>query len=447
MEFIDGNNGFNVLNELPFDEQTLEILKTVKTNSNSVVFSGLFLLELYYNKTNNLKLNLQPIKRNPIDLFVFGTPKTIINSVYTIIEQIQNVKQTGPMRIYEYKNDSVQTIYSPHKFIQIQLTGFVRPVNIYCVSCKNSTGLMDMFESSNEMMFWAHDTGLVISLWAKMGMETNQVVPSYKNNISISSQKLFELKSIGFDISNYVKSTGFTKPLFPVLKHSRTDGDIFFDDNLDEVKIKSYMIELNNKTSQWTDLDNGDIKLSLSKNIIDNYLIHPQNKTMDHCGLILYGKFNQVFSVDVKIGNGKINKQVYIVLTIEDDEIASKLKNITKFYVDTIRQTHQGNIETYIVNTNYLNSNEKYLSYQPNGITEKLNNYMDSPNMVIVCKLHPSTYIVNTVSNRFLTNYDQPDKIQELISPNSIVYIWYKLTISCNDTGNENLSSVLFIAI
>jgi len=146
MEISNEKHNVNTLYDLPFDSQLLEILGAIQLDSNTAVFAGLHLLEIYYNKIHEEELSTKYyIEPNSIDLYLFGPKQTIIEKINQIFDKLRGIKTMGVMRIYNCDYLSKKT------YVKIKWTGakYSRPIKIYCMGCKNVTELMDFFEPAN----------------------------------------------------------------------------------------------------------------------------------------------------------------------------------------------------------------------------------------------------------------------------------------------------------
>ncbi len=402
-------------NELEFDDQTAKIFKEVHLDSKSTVFAGLFLLELYYNKTYNKPLDSKYINEpNPIDIFVFGSEETIISTVYKIIEQLQQIKDFGPMKIYN--------CYAIKQYLKITWKQHLRPVTIVCSNCKNPLELLQFFESGNEMIYWAHDTGLVVSPYSKIGMKTNQVVPNFNNSI-ISNQQLLFLKVIGFDISDYAKSISFIKRvdvncIFASASKFRQPD--FFNYDLSKLTLNYYLFSIEHvKKKPFTSIDQ-ELNLSLSNESI----IKPANKPHSENTFIITGIFKQLIKIDFRI---------IIILIIPDDDTAKLIKKIVSLCHD-IKDIQQ----TCILDSNYLKPEEKYLAKPGNKIFNQLVcDFSNENNLVIACEISTNLKIIDSIGKSVL--YSWPgygsDTIPQLIDiinaipTNTKLNIWFHFGI------------------
>ncbi len=439
----------NLFNDLAYDDQTFQILKAIKLDSRSAVFAGLFLLELYYNKIHNLSFendtknmsngkNLYEYhKPNPLTIFVFGLEQNIIEFVDKITAQLKKINIFGQMKMYIEKK-SINWIEK--KFICFKWPNYSRTIKIWCVNCKNSSELMEYLDSGNEMMYWAHNTGLVISPFAKIGIETNQVVPNVKNLNQIPNQKLFELKLIGFEIGNYIKSLGFVRGVEPKFNLIDKEKEEILIGEINMTNIEAFLVDCKNTDqNNWTELDDHNQKLELLHWIGEKYLIHPKNK-WNNSSIIFNGIFKQVL----------ISKRdIYIVMTIPDIEVANKIKNIVKFCFDNCSKNNFKTNYSCLIDSKYLKSGQKYLSLQsykftneknkckdgdfcpcgttfakPNVLTSldgtvlkhanisdntMLDNYSEESNMVILCKLNTHINILDATNKNVLNNEKYKD--------------------------------------
>lgn len=437
-------------NELEFDEQTGKILKAIQLDSKSTVFAGLYLLELYYNKTYGKPLATKYIgKPKPIEIYVFGSNQTLIESINKLIEQLQKIKDFGQMQIRTkssgFCNDKHFIIVKGNPdIISFSWENFNREIDVWSINCKNTTELMGFFESGNEMLYWAHDTGLVSSPFCKIAMETKQIVPNVKNCKTISNQKIFELICIGLDPHDYISSSGFVHQLCPQIDETRNYGKILCEE-INESTIENYVIEIANTNHQsWTELDELEQKLTVTNFLIDD-LVHPINKSSEYNCLMFTGIFKQTFVVK---GN------IYVVLAIPDNQVANKFKNIVKFCFERFQTTYVNDspIKTWIVDSNYLKPDEKYLSYWSGY--EHLHDYSHESNMVICCELQKNIKIVDTTNKcilidrygkvsykvEFADTTNTCNLITSCILPNTVLTIWSNLIIT-NLTSNSAIKN------
>ncbi len=379
------------LNDLEFDDQTIQILNHIQLNSQSTVLSGLFLLELYYNKTYGKPLATKHIcKPNPLNICVFGTEENIIESTNKIIEQIDKINNFGSM-CFEIKK------INQLRIINYVIEKYSRQINIYCFDCKDPNELMEFFDSGNEMIYWAHDTGLVVSPYAKFGMKLNQVVPN-KTCKDIPNQKLYELKLIGFDISNYINSTCFVNSIGPVAFPQNILSSNNFYKKLDEKMIKFHIITKDEfKKPSFTDLDSSNEQLIFNYiSCISKFIMYPMNKATDYNSIVLTGLFKQVIQLDYGI---------CVVLAILDSDFANKLKNIIKKCVDYSNYKNLNLVETFLVDSNYLKEEDKYLLKPNNQIFKQLKNYSNEDQLIIACILNNNLGIVDTNNKLLISDW------------------------------------------
>ena len=439
--------------KLEFDDQTTKIFKQVQLDSKSVVFAGLFLLELYYNKTYGKPLSTKYIgKPKPMEIYVFGSSQIIIESINKLIEQLQKIKDFGQMQIRTkssgFYNDKHFIIAKGNPdIINFTWENFYREINVWSINCKNTTELMGFFESGNEMLYWAHDTGLVSSPFGKIAMETKQIVPNVKNCKTISNQKIFELVCIGMDPQNYISSSGFVHQLCPQIDEAKYYGKILCEE-INESTIENYVIKIANTNYQsWIELDGLEQQLTVTNFIIDD-LVHPINKSSEYNCLMFTGIFKQTFVVK---GN------IYVVLAIPDNQVANKFKNIVKFCFERFQTTYGNDtpIKTWIVDSNYLKPDEKYLSYLSEY--ELLHDYSHESNMVICCELQKNIKIVDITNKsilidrygkvsykvEFADTTNTCDLIKSTIVPNTVLTIWSNLIIRNYSIPNQAGSTIV----
>ncbi len=419
----------DTLNELPFDPITLKVLAGIKLDSKSAVFSGLNLLETYYRKLHKNKQ--QPKKSMIINLYLFGTVQTMLESFNKLLDDLTKSKKFGSSIVYDMVADEYTQV--PYNHIEIFLQGLKAIVKISFVDCRTALEVLNLFESGNEMMYWAHDTGLVVTPFAKIGMETNQVVPNFKDLLEISNQTLIELKKIGFDISNYVKSAGFVKN--NELDHGIVYEKLFLNLN-DEFSVEKYLVSIAKyKNCTFTQLNEPPSKLNLTHRQ-RIYLPHPENKSHEHNCLILTGQIKQLV---------KVEDDVYIIFGISDEQIATNILDMIRFCCNN---SCTNNIDvTCIINSNYLKPEDKCLSrhwkYLPNELYKL---YEKDNSLCIICEFDSTIEITNTKTNTNFINYklnksgDEKCIFKNINNiGNSIVNVWCNFYVDTDNYKNGAL--------
>jgi len=131
---------------------------------------------------------------------VFGTEQTILDKVYQIAKCLETIENLGSLTFIEKTNT---------KLIRFKFENSKKIINVICCDCANVNELMNSFETANEMMYWTPEIGLVISPFAKMSFEMNQVMSNFKFKGDISNQNLYNLKTVGFELTDYIKNNLF----------------------------------------------------------------------------------------------------------------------------------------------------------------------------------------------------------------------------------------------
>ncbi len=373
---------------------TERIISSMQLNSNFAVWSGLYLLELYYNKINKLKLKNFIGKPHDIDIYLLGSKETILSTANNIIDRLMAlVGDFGNLKL------KIKMNRQSHKIdcIRFKFKTYPREINLWFSSVNSVNRLFESFETSNEMIYWASDTQLVISPFAKIAIDSNQILSNSKNSNDISNQKLFELELIGFDILDYIKTIGFISNEIPEIarkeSYSKWVKVVNREKNLKKIsieKLNDYIgpsnFTHNKKFTNFTEFeldkywDNSGINIFYDK--------HQGSK---HSMLILNGYIKEI---------NKSNQNIEILFFISDDETACKVKNMFKSnFVKT-------NSSTSIIDTNYLTDEEK----SSLKVCERFPQYKNENKLGILCNGCYLDEVIDANNNRSIMDSCNVDR-------------------------------------
>jgi len=327
---------------------TEKIIKTIPLESNSAVWAGLFLLESYTNKTNKLKSSTDFIgKPFDIDIYLFSTKESILSTATNIIDCLLTlVKYFGNLKLKIKKNIHSDKI----DCIRLKFKKYLREINLWFSSVNTIGKLLDNFETSNEQIYWAHDTGLVSSPFAKIAFDTNQILPNPKNSNEISNQKIFEMELIGFNSIDYIKSVGFLSNNIPEIVVQETYSKWKTITSQEKLLKKISPEKLNNyiglsnlfPVKKYTNFDN--IKINYFYYSFQNiYINYDEQLGTNYSTIILNGHFEF------------LNKSlIECLFIIDDNDMAHQIKKIYKSLLNK-----NSELETNIIDTNFLSPEEK----------------------------------------------------------------------------------------
>lgn len=123
----------NIVNsyDLSFDPVVSQILNVLPLHPDSVVFSGLYLIEQYYIKyKESSRVNTQ----DKIDIFVFGTEQVIVDKIYQIVKCLQTLENLGALTFID---EFIQTL------ICFKFENSKKIINVICYDCSNVNELMN----------------------------------------------------------------------------------------------------------------------------------------------------------------------------------------------------------------------------------------------------------------------------------------------------------------
>lgn len=388
MEQTNQNSNTKNPYDLTFDSVITEILNVLPLHLDSVVLSGLYLVEQYYAKVKRFSyVNT----KDKIEIFVFGSEQTILEKVNQIVNSLHTIKKFGSLSFIEN---------SEKKIIRLKFAKLTNFIMVNCYDCANANELLNRFETANEMMYWTPATGLVINPFAKMSFEINQVMRNFKFKGDIPNQKLFNLKTIGFELTEYIKDTLFVPNDNLSVSQWVNNGwyveftQEIFTKRINETNIKKFIIYQENPQVDYTNyLGKFDISSLKMSRTVNKLIPYSKNKSVNHNMILLRGWVSQVI---------KMPGCVYLSFFVSDNEIAYKLVQVFNFYKRSL-ESH----ETYVpvIDTSFFTENKLEplykLSRNTLDISKNLLDYSKEKNLGLLCKLFNTTDIYDTRARIF----------------------------------------------
>ena len=353
---------------------------------------------------------------------MYGSIQVITKTFNQLIEDLQ---QFGVSRVYT-------DCSGKHKFKTVKLAFAHNPkiISIWCINCNSLTELVKFFDSGNEMIYWSHTSGLVISPFAQVGIETNQVVPNIKWT-TMSLENLINLKIIGYDISNYISSVGFFENSISSCKNKfdrkTLTSNIGCQDLLD---IGKFIIDFD-CIKQYDDIlnvSNDEFELNDYPNLLsDPYLLCDSYSLVSQVN-------NPVKNIIVFTGVFKTIINNKIILCIPDESVAHKFKKIVDFCIGQCKSKYKSeSIQSCIIDSNYLKPEEKYLAQN-----SKINEYINENNLVVSFNFPSNRDSIKVLKNSSLHNkFQKISDVSAYLSDSPHVILFCRLGIA---KGKKKLS-------
>jgi len=266
------------------------------------------------------------------------------------------------------------------------------------------------------MIYWAHNTGLIVDNFASFAYELNQVMENYKTKQEISGQTLFELKLIGFNSENLLNVFKLrTEIPYYHIKYFETYS--MFASKIDILDMDSVRFSFDSKIEDLQKHKNLQNKLKFLRNgqcrwlYLKHINLVPYVELIGVCGKVhFYGPNN--FSIE---------------FFIDSNYIASKIKQMLIFCVNEIRNKVT-NYKTCLVDTNYLTSEEKEFFMVKNTTIANESDYTKFNKLCLLINVSLKTTCIDSKSKKEFT-----------INPNDKLVIWtHFLEFNQNEIINES---------
>ncbi len=364
------------------DYCSMGILDYIPLDINSAVLAGTFPLEIYYSKLHNKPLTNANFKI--IQIYLFGSAEKIlenINKIFTNLEKAYG-NSTDKSNINVIARSA--SFHSDLYFIDFEFVSLLKIVRVYWAKYKNVEQLIDSFGSANEMCYWTNETGFVSSQFCKIACLLNQIVENPRHNQMVPADTLLELKTIGFNLSQYVKTNWLCndwpikpKPASYSTKYERKYGNFKWhnqetisDFNLDRIN-NSIELEPNEKPN-FTQFD--DLTFRSESYFVESFRLK-FIKPNGYSNIVLCGKIK-------KITKEKAN----IIFFISDNTIAKKLIQVLTYASKEVYPDKPVN-QSCLINTGFLTPEEKSL-FNVDNQSKKIPDYSKESKVGIVCGSH-----------------------------------------------------------
>ncbi len=352
---------------------TCGLIKLIPYDSNFVVLAGLFLLEIYYKKFYNIPHTNHRFK--DIQVYLFGSKEQIQKNFNQIVKNIESVY--GPIKnkgenFVEYRV-KVSDYYNYYK--EYYFANYKKTLQIYFVDCKSVTDLINIMESANEMCYWTNNSGFKLSIYTHLACVNNQVMVNPQTNKIIYSETLYWLKTIGFNLDQYLKSHMFIND-YPIAEYeararrwpklngpnnTEIDFEYISRDLIDPFSYEKNFVSFNNLNLHF-------------KKFYDNEHFICNNNNYRY--IIVQGQIKEIkYSI-----TGNANNLIFL---ISDNDVANKFIEILNFCAKKL--SNESKIKSYLVNTNFLKNNESKI-YNQHYIYP--NKYFDDNKLGIVCEFN-----------------------------------------------------------
>ncbi len=429
------NNNQVTKSKFNLDEEVNEILANISLDSKFAVFSGLYLIELYYNSLYNLSTPEDQLPR-PIEIYLFGPAKTVNQKSYIILKEITSMKNFGVTHVQNVPDDQ-------NDYIEVIINKYAKPIRIYCVSnCETLDELIHSFDCSNSMIYWAHDTGLVINPFAQLAFKMNDAMTNYKTNQSISNQTLFRLKYMGFDIDGYISTFRFSVDFPKIFKYVNYNSyNInkhyhYFWNHLYKFKMQP------GEPDNFTFFDKLENRIEIEKNNSD-YLKKIHEKAYRNKSIIaLNVECKRVFCHD---------DGIYLALFVNDNFMAYQIKLLIKYCICQIEATGVSSIDriSCLIPTNYLDEEEKKFYVSSNKIISYLPDYSKENRLGFLSKIDETINIVDTIGKKIILGNNTSTTMRNLnigeILKDKEMIIWSEFYLKYSNTNI--LNDTKFIAL
>ena len=382
------------------------IFSHIKLDSSYAILSDFLLLKIYYNKLYQIK-TFDNNEHQDIIIWFHGSEETNLNNINKLIKNLEKAygsfTSDNQQVILKTKRNSMNSYY-----IELIWKDIPRSIYIKSSNFKNPQENMMYCETANNMVYWAHDSGLVVSPYAKIAIESNQIIPGPKYKKPIKYDVLMALLSIGFSFSSYAQTH--------LLVYDKIPFNYSYVKNRDFSKEAHSTTLLNdstitNKDINWSDVSSfGDNPYYIGSNINDTTKLGYSKMVglATEIGIVNSGSLGTSYKIIMFEAVIKqfitYGSSCYVVVTIPDNEMGNQLVKIVNFLINYEKGTTKitnSKVNSCILNSNFLSPEEKIMCnvFEPKPNLNLLD-YSSENNLVLLIEISQGVKIINAINKQ-----------------------------------------------